>query len=316
MIEELLAAVDHYEREGARRFSRWDGALYRAFVEGPADRLLTALRDSSNVGVVFEAYLRLVVEAIGCGYVDAASLEQGDAKPAKNLVALLLVDRIPALLPRAVAGDRVAQLAKAWNLAEGLSGEPAWLNRAVAAALAGIDSLTDLDRRLVRVLDAAIAPRARASLAGPFAVRTVDTREVDHAFLPGAMHFSAPALLCVHDRKRKGVHAGLLLGPKGVSGLLGPGPCLGRPEREETDLPTVTLIPGGLRIGDAKLPLSYFPRGHSAAASRAGYIVVSALDSQRLWVVESPLARSRRSWSRLFRSPARAGPLSFCSAGP
>jgi hypothetical protein len=133
-----------------------------------------------------------------------------------------------------------------------------------------------------------VAPRVRAKLAGPFAVRSVDTREVDHAFLPGAMHFSAPAMLCVHDRKRPGVHAGVLLGAHGAVTLLGPSPCLGRPEREDADLPTLTLFPGGLRVGDAKIPLTFFKRGHSAVASRAGYLVASALDSQRLWVVESP----------------------------
>jgi hypothetical protein len=313
VIEELEAAIDHYEREGARRFARWDSPLYRAFVDGPAARLLAAsaggaVSAASAEGAVsaasaggaagntsggspvalFEAYLRLVVEAIGCGYLDAACLEKDDARPPKSLMTLLLAHHIPALLPRAPAGERVLLLAKAWNLAEGLLGEPGWLNRAVAAALVSIDSLADLDRRVIRVLEAAVVPRVRASLTGPFAVRAVDTREVDHAFLPGAMHFSAPALLCIHDRKRGGVHAGLLLGSRGAFSLLGPGPCLGRPEKEDPDLPTVTLIPGGVRVGDANVPLSFFSRGHSAAASRAGYLVASALDSQRLWVVESP----------------------------
>lgn len=292
--DDLRAAVLHYEREGARRFARWDADLYQAFVDGPGARLFGALwgEGARSPGeALFEAYLRLVVEAIGCGYVDAASLKKADKddeRPPRSLMALLLTEHIPALLPRAPAGERPALLAKAWNLAEGLLGEPVWLNRAVAGALVSIDSLNDLDKRILRVLEAAIVPRARASLAGPFAVRAVDTREVDHAFLPGAMHFSAPALLCVHDRKRKGVHAGLLLGPRGKASLLGPGPCLGRPEKEDADLPTVTLIPGGVRVGDAKVPLSLFSRGHSAAASRAGYLIVSALDSQRLWVVESP----------------------------
>ncbi|HLM75350.1 MAG TPA: hypothetical protein VK459_21710, partial [Polyangiaceae bacterium] len=237
---------------------------------------------------VFEAYLRLLVEAVGYGYIDAASLDKTEARSPKSLMALALTTHIPALLPKAAPREQVALLARTWNLAEGLLGEPAWVNRAVAGALANADSLADLDRRVLRVLEAALLPRARASLAGPFSMRIVDTREVDHAFLPGALHFSAPALLCVHDRKRTGVHAGLLLGPKGAASLLGPCPCLGRPEKEPADLPTITLIPGGLRVGDAKVPLSFFHRGHSAAASRAGYLVASALDSQRLWVVESP----------------------------
>lgn len=287
-IEELEAAVDHFESEGARRFARWDAPLYRAFVDGPGARLLSAIRDADSAAAVFEAYLRLLVEAVGYGYIDGSCLDKTEARSPKSLMALILTTHVPALLPRAPSGDQVALLAKTWNLAEGLLGEPAWVNRAVAGALASANALTDFDRRIIRVLEAAILPRARASLAGPFSVRAVDTREVDHAFLPGAMHFSAPALLCIHDRKRNGVHAGLLLGPKGATSLLGPCPCLGRPEKEPADLPTVTLIPGGLRVGDAKIPLSFFHRGHSAAASRAGYLVASALDSQRLWVVESP----------------------------
>ncbi|MCK6591664.1 MAG: hypothetical protein L6Q76_29260 [Polyangiaceae bacterium] len=270
MIEELEAAISHFEGEGARRFARWDAPLYRAFIEGPGASLLRAIRDSEGATLVFEAYLRT------------------EARSPKSLMALALTTQIPTLLPKAPPGDRMALLATTWNLAEGLLGEPAWLNRAVAGALANADSLADLDKSVLRVLEAALLPRARASLAGPFLVRSVDTRAMDHAFLPGLMHFSAPALLCVHDRKRKGIHAGLLLGPKGAASLLGPCPCLGRPDKEPADLPTITLIPGGLRVGDAKIPLTFFQRGHSAAASRAGYLVASALDSQRLWVVESP----------------------------
>ncbi|NUQ72571.1 MAG: hypothetical protein HUU21_03370 [Polyangiaceae bacterium] len=288
MIEELEAAISHFEGEGARRFARWDAPLYRAFIEGPGASLLRAIRDSEGAALVFEAYLRLLVEAVGHQYIDAACLDKTEARSPKSLMALALTTQIPTLLPKAPPGDRMALLATTWNLAEGLLGEPAWLNRAVAGALANADSLADLDKRVLRVLEAALLPRARASLAGPFSVRSVDTRAMDHAFLPGLMHFSAPALLCVHDRKRKGIHAGLLLGPKGAASLLGPCPCLGRPDKEPADLPTITLIPGGLRVGDAKIPLTFFQRGHSAAASRAGYLVASALDSQRLWVVESP----------------------------
>ena len=127
-MEELIAAIDHYEKEGERRFSRWDGSLYRAFIEGPGDRLWSAIAggadgNTGDLAKVFEAYLRLVVEAIGCGYVDAASLDPKGGRPVANLMTLLFVDRIPALLHRAPVGDQVKLLAKAWNLAEGLIGD-------------------------------------------------------------------------------------------------------------------------------------------------------------------------------------------------
>jgi hypothetical protein len=155
--------------------------------------------------------------------------------------------------------------------------------------MASVDSLADLDKKLVRLLEAALVVRAPSKLEGPFTLRSIDTKGFDNAFLPGRMHFSAPALLCVHDRKRPDVQAAILLAPRGSATLLAPGPCLGTPdEKDDGRLPTITLVPGGLRIGDARVPLPMFKRGHSSAASRAGLVAVSALDSQRLWVVESP----------------------------
>jgi hypothetical protein len=291
VIEGLEPLVNHYEQEGARRFSRWDGALFRTLVEGPGQTLCGRLAEQPGSEAVFEAFVRLLVEAIGCGYVGPDSLAPPGAgrRAPRNLIELFFLDLIPARLGGGSAESQVAVLARAWNLGEGLLGEPAWMNRAVAGAMASLDSLADLDRKLVRVLEAALVVRAPSTLAGPFTTRTVDTKEFDNAFLPGRMHFSAPALLCVHDRKRSDIQAGILLAPRGAATLLPPGPCLGAPEnKDEGGLPTITLVQGGLRIGDARLPLPMFKRGHASAASRAGLIAVSALDSQRLWIVESP----------------------------
>jgi len=291
VIDGLEPLIAHYDQEGARRFSRWDAALFRALVEGPGGALLPRLVDQPGGEAVFEAFVRLVVEAIGCGYVgpDSVAPAGSGRRARKNLIELFFLDLIPARLGGGSAEAQIAVLARAWNLGEGLLGEPSWMNRAVAGAMASLDSLADLDRKLVRVLEAALVVRAPSTLAGPFTTRTLDTKEFDNAFLPGRMHFSAPALLCVHDRKRADVQAGILLAPRGSATLLPPGPCLGTPEKkDEGGLPTITLVQGGLRIGDARVPLPMFKRGHSSAASRAGLIAVSALDSQRLWVVESP----------------------------
>jgi len=150
VIEELEAAIDHFESEGARRFARWDAPLYRAFVEGPGARLLGAIRDTESAVSVFEAYLRLLVEAVGHGYIDAACLDKTEARSPRSFMALALTTHVPALLPKVPSREQVALLAKTWNLAEGLLGEPAWVNRAVAGALANADSRTRAELRRTR----------------------------------------------------------------------------------------------------------------------------------------------------------------------
>jgi hypothetical protein len=290
VTNELPPIVVHHEREGERRFSRWDGTLFRAIFLGPGQRLAAGLEGSAGGEVIFEAWLRLVAEAIGLGYIltDLVTPEGKLLRASKNLVELLFIELIPDKLPSVAPEARLGSLVKAWNLGEGLLGEPPWLNLCVAAAMASVGTLVDLEGRLLRILDAALAPRARSTFGGPFTVRTLDLREVDAAFLPGRMHFGAPALVCVHDRKRTALSAGVLVGARGAPSLVFRSPCLAEKAAEDKALPTVTLGQGGLHLGETRVPLPLFKRGHSSATSRAGLVVASALDSQRLWVVESP----------------------------
>jgi len=291
VTNDLPPIVLHHDREGERRFSRWDSALFRLIFTGPGQTLAAGLEGSSNAEPVFEAWLRLVAEAIGLGYIQPGFLDAAGkySRAAENLVELLLLDLIPDKLPSIAIEGRMSAMARSWNLGEGLFGEPPWLNLCVASAMASVRTLVDLEGRLLRILDAALAPRARSTFSGPFTVRTLDLREIDGAFLPGRLHFGAPALVCVHDRKRPELSAGVLLGARGsTQSLVFRSPCLAAKVAEDKTLPTVTLAQGGLHVAETRVPLPLFKRGHSATASRAGLVVASALDSQRLWVVESP----------------------------
>jgi len=299
MEDDLADLASHAAREGKRRFSRWDGALLDAIVRGPGQKLARSLAGAEAGMRAFEGWLALVVEAIGLGYVrPGLALEghDGEARAPTNLVELLLVEILPDKLASVPAEARASLLAKAWNLGEGLFGEPPWLNQCVASALAaskGRGPIVDLEGKLLAILDAALAPRARSSFRGPFAVRVVDLRPVEPAFLPGRVHFGAPTLVCVHDRRRPSLAAGVLVGARGAESLVFRSPCLGRAAfegvaAEDPGVPTVTLARGGVHVGGARVPLPLFVRGHSVAASRAGICAASALDSQRLWIVESP----------------------------
>ncbi len=290
MTTDLEIIVDHHERDGLRRFSRWDGDAFRAIVFGPGKRLAQHIDGSPGAEQVFLAWLRLVAEAIGLGYV-RPGLVVSDNKLAfapENLLEFFLLDLIPEKIASSPANTRVALLAKAWNLGEGLLGEPSWLNVCVASAMANVGSLVDIEGRLLRILDTALAPRARSSFQGPYAVRTIDMRDVDGAFLPGRMHFAQPALVCVHDRKRPTLSAGVLLGAKSAPSLAFRSRCLAEKTVADQGLPTVSLTRAGLTVGDTRVPLPHWTLGHAVVTSRAGLVVASALDSQRLWIVESP----------------------------
>ncbi len=290
-MSEHEALALHHAREGERRFSRWDGALFEAIVLGSGKRLAAGLDASESSLVLFDAWLSLVVEAIGLGYVRPGVAGEGETsrkRAPENLVELLFVDLLPDKLPTVSAESRIGLLAKSWNLGEGLFGEPPWLNLCVASAMANVGTLVDLEGRLLRILDSALAPRAKSAWKGPYAVRTVDLREVESAFLPGRVHFGAPTLVCVHDRKRPDLSAGVLLGSRGAPHLAFRSPCLADKAADEPGLPTVTLTQGGVYVSDARVPLPHWKRGHSVAASRAGLVVATAQDSQRLWIVETP----------------------------
>jgi hypothetical protein len=286
------AAAGRLGDDGARRFARWDAALYRDLCGGPGARLWKRLKGKPGGPAVLEAYLGLAVEAIGLGYIDrsgfdAASGKDSPTSQAPNLIALFWVLKIPRKLAQGSPEAQIASLTRLWNVGEGLLREPPWLNRYVTGALHAIDALDEIEARLTEALEPALTVGAPSSFGGPFAVTTIDASKLDELFLPGDMHLAAPAVLCVHDRKREGVHAGVFLRPQGASGFLSLTPCLGQAPAEE-GLPEVALQENRVRIGGSRVALPLLARGHRAVIARAGFCVASAIDSQRLWIVESP----------------------------
>jgi hypothetical protein len=290
MTDDLETIVEHHEHEGQRRFARWDGPSFRSIVFGPGKRLAGSIDGSPDAAPIFLGWLKLVVEALGLGYVRPGIVVSEDklAFAPENLLELLLLDLLPSKLGTCPPNGRVALLAKAWNLGEGLLAEAPWLNVVVASAMANVGSLMDMEGRLLRILDTALAPRARSAFQGPYSVRTLDLRDVDAAFLPGRMHFAEPALVCIHDRKRPELVAGVLLGARQAPSLAFRSRCLAEKAAAEPGLPTVSLTQAGLCVGDARVPLPLWTRGHFVVASRAGLIVASAIDSQRIWIAETP----------------------------
>ncbi|MFP2923999.1 hypothetical protein ACLESO_02035 [Pyxidicoccus sp. 3LG] len=278
--------------EGARKHSGWDTDLFAMLARGPGVALWNALHAEPRRAKVVGAWLKLTAEAVGLGQVDHASAQhlltgQGLVPESMTLTARCLVQYALTQLPAYPAERAVALLARTWNLCEGLAAQPLWVNRyVVASAAKEAPALEKLDEFLTTTLAPALAPSRKATFSGPFSLSILDTRKVMDDFLPGEMHLAAPSILCVHDRRDNDVRLGVFLAPQSEARFLGLQPCLGPGPTEAP--PDLELKKNAVRVNgkEAALPLLGTP--HRAVAARSGYVVASAVDSQRLWVLDSP----------------------------
>ncbi len=259
-------------QDGPQRWAGWDVALFERVCRESAVALAPKLDGQAEP--VLAAYLQLLHEANGLGYLQAA-----------NFLSHCLVRLVPEQLAQVPAAQRLEVLANIWNIGEGLLREPVWVDRYVVACAGQLRRLADLETFLVQVLEPALAPATTARWQGPFQVEVLDGRRLLDDFLPGAMHLAAPAVLCVHDRRLAGVQVGVFLRPGKKSAFMGLTPCLGKYEEQA---PAGSMEAGRLKVGAVVVELPLLGPDHCHVLTRSGFAAASAVDSQRLWIVESP----------------------------
>jgi hypothetical protein len=184
--------VGELEEAARRRFVRWDPALWRRVVEGPARSLALSLRHDAGARPILESYLRLSCEGIGLGYLFPP--EAGDGFFTHAFFRL-----IPEGLAAVAPERRAKALADCWNLGENLEHAPGWWRRMfvrLASEGVALDGLSALVDRASRRAFGAPEARLGARTAHVF----VDLGAEDRLFLPGTLHFVAPTVACVHDR--------------------------------------------------------------------------------------------------------------------
>jgi hypothetical protein len=278
-LEHTLADL---RRDGPRRFARWNAELFDAVVSGPAHTLGEGLGDSPDSGPVLCSYLQLVQQAIGVGVLQQA----GGGSRWATFLERCLMERIPALLPRVKAGARLPLLVKLWNLGEGLQREPAWLDRYVTACAGRLDDLADVEDFLVRTLNPVLASAPPAAWRGPFVVMVLDLRPLYEEFLPGEIGLAAPTVLRIEDRRQSGMQVGVFLRRQGGSEIIGLTDGLGD-YMETGEQPTVKFGDGRAEIAAQTVNVPFLRRCHRHAIANAGFVAACAVDSQRLWIVES-----------------------------
>lgn len=279
MNKELAQAL---REDGARRFARWNARHFDAVIDGPAKVLGDRTADEDGSAELVVAYLRLVQEAIGEGL-----LTQIDAEPSgwSSFLERLLVEVVPNRLFEVQASRRIQVLADVWNLGEGLLREPAWVDRYVNACSQLLPRLDQLQLFLIRVLKPVLVPTTTSTWSGSANVSQLDMRKVHNEFLPGAIHVVAPRILQVEDRHRKDLTVAVLLQQGQKSELLGQ--LTGLPDYQQNgESPRIEFGDGRVRIGKAAVELPTLRRCHAHAVAHSGFVAVSAVDSQRLWIIE------------------------------
>lgn len=192
--------VEELEANARGRFVRWAPSLWKELLDGPGTKLGQALSASGASAKASEellrAYLRLGAEAIGLGYLYPASAGR------RNFFTLAWSDLVPRLLAQAPEAERAGALAQLWNLGENLESSPPWVQRIFCRVGEGLTSLADIEARLRDTASRAMEP-PKTKLGNKTTPFLVHMATEDSRFLPGALHFLSPTVLCVHDRHRK-----------------------------------------------------------------------------------------------------------------
>lgn len=216
------------EKAARARFVRWDAALWRDLLGGPAATLarrLGAGEAGSSSRALVESYLRLASAGIGLGYLFPPAV-------GTNFFTLAWTKLLPEGLAALPEARRADVLAACWNLGENLEASPVWLRRIFLRLCQGGTDLGRLEALVADVSRQALQPPTEP-LAGAVQAAWLHLGAEDPRFLPGAAHFVAPTVACVHDRLRTAAGGrdaatmGLWLGDTPL--VLGPMGCNAEP---------------------------------------------------------------------------------------
>jgi hypothetical protein len=273
-MSDLETSISELAQRGPRTYARWSDETWRQVCAGPASTLWSGLTTHVAREPLLKAYLTLLHAAVGLQYVGLAN--DGSVDLRGSFLSRSFCDVLPRLLPQTDAPTGLAAMTALWNAGERLQTKAPWLDRYLSARITELPELASLGVFLLRSLEEGLEPLPSARFTGPATWRELDCSVTDRRFLPGECHLATPSIVCVHDRKRPDVHTAVLLRKDGAVSL-GATPCLGQSEAfsapdEKKWLP---LLTGAL------------PEPCAVLATDAGFILVSTIYSQRVWIGHS-----------------------------
>lgn len=285
MSDDTNILLRQLREQGPRQFASWNEDAFECYIDGALENLANRLKwsDKENPDVdTIENFLRLVFEGVGAGWIGPLQ----DHVSAPTFLAHCLWTVVPYQLGKVPREKRAEVLRRVWNLGEGLAHEPLWLNQYVITRTDWSTDLETIDQHLAMILQPVVAPLPPADWTGKFQLHILNLRQQADSFVPGRMYLASPAVLCIEDRVNSMESLAILLQKSGKSEVLG---TVGRlPDYVETfDAPSIQAMPDEISINGQKVaaPLIASPRQTVCVAS--GFVIVSADDSQRLWLVEA-----------------------------
>jgi hypothetical protein len=187
MIEELIAQV---ARDGEQRHSSWNRDVFARWAA-------QARKFDAKSDKLARAYLEMVREGIASGMLTGGKKK---SRQPSNLLELALY-RAPKDLASTSPKKAIEILAAAWNLAEGLHEEPAWMSDYVLSRTTELESIEHLAPWLKSALQPVLEDTTTSTFSRDFAVQVLDFRPFEPTFLPGEMALLAPRVAPTRTKK-------------------------------------------------------------------------------------------------------------------
>ena len=282
-FDQLVATASQTGRE---THAGWNNDLF-----AEAARLLGGFvwKQSHHDTVATENYLRLLAEGVGRGFLTQSYAPEHLEHFSQLyrwgcLLEYWLNVTLPLELPKLPPARRSAVMARVWNLGENILRDQPWIDPyLLKKCVAHSPTLAELENQLNAWMEPLLQPPRQATWQPPFDTQQVDGRIIHPDFLPGEMGLAAPALVCVRDRRLDAIFGGVFLHEH---------PCRVishhrdfRADLDRTPSVHVEFKPGQAVINGHVVALPYLNRVHSHLVCHHGAVVISALDSQRLWVI-------------------------------
>ena len=289
--------INRVKELGQKQYAHWDNELFMDICKGAAQLCWNSIRKQSNRDKVFAAYMELIREGIGCAYI-TQSLSSGHYKYLiknqktlnkflgitwKSFLEYCLIKEMPLTISQVPAQQQLDLMVKVWNLGENIRQETPWKGLYILSRAEELPTLTKIEKFLVDTMAPLLRPPAPARWQPPFRVSIIDGCDIHDDFLPGDMHQVAPSVICVHDRRLAGVYGGIFMNNE-PNTLLLHNQCLGHSQNDDCNI-ALEFEHSSVKIQSHRVDLTRLGEHHSHLLCSGGQLLVSAIDSQRIWQV-------------------------------
>lgn len=272
VADEVLAAA-------RARFASFDAERFARFVVCGNGMQETASSLPGDTIGLQPSYLRLCAEAVGLNLLGTTTTP--------SLLDLLFTEVVPNQLITAKSAEGALHLmARAWNIGENVGRAARWIDPYLAATFRTLAlDINELGEAIAQALEK-VTTVETPPLWQTFSTSTLDLSTTRASFLPGTLHAVAPGLLCVHDRHVEDASIVVAVDHGGRSRVVGSAACLGD-ELDATGLPDVDAGDGVALVGKVMVQVPTLRRSFWSACVPRGFVAITAVDSQRLWLLES-----------------------------